>query len=182
MTSRDTPRALQRSNKAERVADVTRQYLLFTVAGLQLAVALESVSEILPYENVSTLPGTPSHVRGVVPVRGRILPVIDLAVKLGRAPEAAGKRTCILIVELQLKEGPFSMGIVMDGVATLLDASEAELAATPRFGGGVKVQHLQGLLPTAQGMVPLIDLARVFADDELADISQVSELASAQQT
>jgi purine-binding chemotaxis protein CheW len=158
--------------------ETTRQYLLFTVAGLQLAVALETVSEIVPYESVSAVPGTPPHVRGVVPVRGRILPVIDLAVKLGRTPEPPGKRTCILIVELQLPDGTLSVGIVMDGVATLMDAAERDIAATPRFGGAVKVQHVQGLLPTAQGMVPLIDVVRVFADDELSSLTHVTEAAA----
>ena len=169
MTHREKPQ--------EKSASNVRQYLLFMVSGLELAVRLESVSEIVPYEGVSTVPGTPAYVRGVLPVRGRVLPVIDLAVKLGRAPETPGKRTCILVVELSGDEGTRSTGIVMDGVATLLDVDERQVAAAPQFGAKVSVQHVQGLIPSARGMVPIIDVARVFATDELSELSSVAQMS-----
>jgi purine-binding chemotaxis protein CheW len=175
MTSRNQ-RSLRTTTQQQSV-DTARQYLLFLVAGLELAVPLESVSEIVPYEGVSTVPGTPAHVRGVVPVRGRVVPVIDLAVKLGRTPEPVGKRTCILIVDVKANGAALAMGVVMDGVATLLDADAGQIAPKPSFGGGVQVRHLEGLLPTERGMIPLIDIARVFEVDELDGLAEVATSA-----
>jgi purine-binding chemotaxis protein CheW len=147
------------------------QYLSFMVSGLNLAVPLERVSEILSYEGVSAVPGTPAFVRGVVHVRGRVIPVIDLAVKLGRQPDAVGKRTCILMLDLEYAGEHLELGVVMDGVASLLDVDRQQIAPPPRFGAGVEVKYLQGLLPTEQGMLPLVDIARVFASEELVEVA-----------
>lgn len=160
-----------KSNDPKRVS---RQYLVFVVAGMEMAVSLERVSEIVPYERVSAVPGTPPYVRGVVHVRDRVIPVADLAVKLQRTPEAVGKRTCILMLELMLGDERFPVGIVMDGVATLLDVDGAQIRPAPRFGASVEVKYLEGLLPTERGMLPLIDMNRVFASDELAEVALVA--------
>lgn len=154
------------------------QYLVFTVSNMEMGVSLERVSEIVPYERVAQVPGTPPFVRGVVHVRGRVIPVIDLAVKLGRVPERVGKRTCILMLEIDLTDTRLPLGIVMDGVATLLDVELTQIQAPPRFGTAVEVRYLEGILPRETGMLPLIDMTRVFAADELADVARTADSAS----
>ena len=109
--------AAKRSEKKSDLHQAVSQYLVFFVSGMEMAVPLACISEIVQYERVSEVPGTPPYVRGVVHVRGRVIPVIDLAMKLGRPPETPGKRTCILMFELSRDGRPLHMGIVMDNVA-----------------------------------------------------------------
>src|SRR5262245_43717775 len=88
------------------------QYLVFSVARTEVAVALEHVTEIVPYERVSSLPGTPDYVRGIVQLRGQVLPLVDLAIKLGRTPEPVTKRTCILVLELDFGGANWAIGML----------------------------------------------------------------------
>jgi purine-binding chemotaxis protein CheW len=154
------------------VASSVAQYLVFVASKREMAIGLAQVSEIVPYEGVSPVPGTPAYVRGVAHVRGRLIPVIDLALKLGLPSEPNTKRSCILMLDLSLDEQAFPVGIVMDGVATLLDLDTSQIKPPPRFGAGVDVKYLQGLVPTERGTLPLIDFARVFASEELAQIAR----------
>jgi purine-binding chemotaxis protein CheW len=151
------------------------QYLVFCVSNMEMAVSLACISEIVPYERVSPVPGTPPYVRGVVHVRGRVIPVVDLAQKLGRTPEPPGKRTCILMFELSRSGQSLPMGIVMDNVAKLLDVPASQISAPPRFGADVDGRLLAGLVPTERGMLPLLDVERVFGDEELAQVAAVAE-------
>lgn len=166
----------QREEKTARAsAPDELQYLVFFVSGMEMAVPLARVSEIVPYERVSEVPGTPSYVRGVVHVRDRVIPVIDLAEKLGRAAERPGKRTCILMFELSRDGRTLPMGVVMDNVAKLLDVPTSQIAAPPRFGEQVESRLLSGLLPTERGMLPVLDVERVFGDAELAQVAAVAD-------
>lgn len=156
------------------------QYLVFVVSSLEMAVALATVSEILPYERVSELPGTPTFVRGVVPVRGRVIPVIDLAVKLGRKSEPTTKRSCILMIELS--DQLVTVGIVMDGVATLLDVERGQIRGAPRLGNHIETPYVEGLIPTERGMLPIIDFSRLFAPDELSTVANIAADAAGERT
>ncbi|MDB4975846.1 MAG: chemotaxis protein CheW [Myxococcaceae bacterium] len=169
MTVSEWPTDTQTATNLEQSSERRMaQYLVFVVAGLEMGVSLERVSEIVPYERVSIVPGTPAYVRGVVHVRGRVIPVIDLAIKLQRSPQPATKRTCILMLELDHDGRRIPFGLVMDGVATLLDVDRSEVQAAPRFGTTAEVRFLEGLLPREAGMLPLLDVERAFADQELS--------------
>jgi purine-binding chemotaxis protein CheW len=146
------------------------QYLVFSVSGRELAIDLAQVSEIVPYERVSGIPGTPAYLLGVTEVRGRWTPVIDLALKLGVAATPITKRSCILVLELQVQNESLPVGMVLDGVATLLELDAAALNPPPRFGGGVEVKYMKALIATERGSLPLIDFAHVFAGSELEHI------------
>jgi len=147
------------------------QYLAFSVSGRELAIGLAQVSEIVPYERVSSVPGTPSYLRGVTEIRGRWTPVIDLALKLGLPEAPITKRSCILVLELHIQGESLPVGMVLDGVATLLDLDISQISPPPRFGGGVEVRYMQGLIATERGSLPLIDFAQVFAGAELEHIA-----------
>jgi len=179
MTASDKWGSPQRGAAAKQSAHPrVAQYLVFTVSGMEMGVSLAHVSEIVPYERVSAVPGTPPFVRGVVHVRGRVIPVIDLAVKLQRVPEPVGKRTCILMVELQVDGRTVPLGLVMDGVATLLDVEITQIQPPPRFGTDVEVRYLEGLVAREGGMLPLLDVALVFGADELAQVARTASTAT----
>ena len=149
----------------------SRQYLMFSVSGNELAAALASVTEIVPYERVSPVPGMPVYVRGVVHVRERVIPVVDLAHKLGLSALTTPKRTSILLLELELSNERIPMGVIMDGVATLLEVDANRIRPAPRVGAIIAVEYIEGLLPTERGMLPLLDFQRVFGSAELERVA-----------
>ena len=155
----------------EALTPSVSQYLVFTVSTLEMAIGIAQVSEIVPYERVSSLPGMPPYIRGVTQVRERWTPVIDLALKFGLTPAAVTKRTCILVLELHVHREALPVGIVLDGVASLLDLEAARISPPPRFGVGVDVRYMHGIVATERGSLPLIDFAQVFAGSELEHIA-----------
>jgi chemotaxis signal transduction protein len=171
-----------RHKSDQTLAPQLSQYLVFSVSGREMAISLAQVSEVVPYERVCNLPGTPDYLRGVTEVRGRWTPVIDLGLKLGLAATPITKRSCILVLELEIHGESLPVGMVLDGVATLLELDDTRLSPPPRFGAGVEVRYMQGLIATERGSLPLIDFAHVFAGSELEHIvagaSQANNQAS----
>jgi purine-binding chemotaxis protein CheW len=156
------------------------QYLAFSVSGRELAIDLAQVSEILPYERVNSVPGTPAYLRGVTEVRGRWTPVLDLALKLGLPEIELTKRSCILVLDLKVQGESLPLGLVLDGVATLLDLDSSQISPPPRFGSGVEVRYVRGLIGTERGSVPLIDITQVFAGEELEHLAEQANAADNQ--
>lgn len=171
--------ATERSSGGALIPSVS-QYLVFSVSKLEMAIGLAQVSEIVPYERVSSLPGMPSYIRGVTQVRGRWTPVIDLSLKFGLPLASITKRSCILVLELRLEHESLPVGIVLDGVATLLDLDAAHISPPPRFGVGVDVRYMQGLVATDRGSLPLIDFTQVFAGSDLEQIAAGAQQANNQ--
>jgi purine-binding chemotaxis protein CheW len=163
------------SSSASSTRALTQQYLIFSVTGLEMALPLEHVSEILPYEHVSDLPGKPEFINGVVHVRGRVTPVVDLAVKLGRPALHTTNRTCILMIEVEVDAERLPFGIVVDGVATLMDVDTSTIRKPPRLGTSVDVRYVDGLVQTPRGMLPLIDVSRMLARSELEGVRALRE-------
>lgn len=176
----DDDAAAQSTTGSNSLMPITAQYLVFSVAKLELAIGLSHVSEITPYERVSLLPGTASYVRGVTQVRGRWTPVVDLARKFGLAPEPITKRSCILILELQINGELSPVGVVLDGVATLLDLDISHISPPPRLGLAVDAAYVTGIVATERGSLPVVDFARVFEPAELAQLASGAETAARQ--
>jgi purine-binding chemotaxis protein CheW len=147
----------------------TEQYLSFELAGEQYALGILQVKEILRYETVTAVPGAPLGVHGVLNLRGAVVPIIDLAVRLGLAPTAVGARTCIVVVET-LRDGvPLTMGVLVDAVRQVLDVAEHEIQSPPDFGTGVAVDHLRGMVRQGGRFALLLALDTVLSRESLAE-------------
>lgn len=151
-----------------------RQYLVLSISGLELGIPLERVSEAIPYDGFSPLPGAPDHVLGLVHVRGRVVPVFDLAKPLGRRACSISKRSCVLMLELSLAGEPLHVGVVMDGVATLLEIDEQEIRSPPRLGAQALLRYLRGVVPTSRGILPLIAIETLFAEEDLHRLGEIA--------
>ena len=141
------------------------QFLSFGIAGTDYGVPILKVKEILQYEDVTRVPGTPGSIRGVINVRGAVVPVVDLGVKFGKAEAAPTKRTCVLVVELASGE-KLTLGVLADAVNEVVDLREADIEPPPAFGPGVKVDYLTGMGKVGKGFVLLLDLDRVLTASE----------------
>src|SRR5579872_6359286 len=126
-----------------------QQYLTFMIGGEEYAVSLLKVKEIIEYDTVTQIPKTPEWIRGVINLRGSVVPVIDLAVKFRQAPSVAGKLTCIVITEVQndVQSGDEAavMGIMVDSVRQVIDLRAQDIEEPPTFGTRVNVDYLQGM-------------------------------------
>lgn len=147
------------------------QQLVFTIGDADFGIPVLKVKEILQWEGVTAVPGTPPAVAGVTNVRGTATPVVDLSVKFGYGARPAGKRTCILVVETQVAGEAAVMGLKVDAVQEVLDLAPGDVEPPPAFGAGVRVDFLRGLARHGkQRFVLLLELDRVLAaaDAELA--------------
>src|SRR5690349_17283477 len=115
------------------------QYLSFTLAGSDYAVGILQVKEILQYEGVTRVPSVPPSIRGVINLRGAVVPVLDLAVKFGLPATPVTKRTCVLIVEAAVEGERMVMGVMADAVREVLELGPEEVEPPPSFGTKVRV-------------------------------------------
>jgi purine-binding chemotaxis protein CheW len=143
-----------------------RQYLSFSVAGADYGVAVLQVKEILQLESVTRVPSVPASVRGVINLRGSVVPVVDLCAKFGQGETAFSKRTCILVVEATLDGRAAVIGVLADGVTEVVELGPEDIEAPPPFGSRIQLPFLTGMGKVGQTFVLLIDLDRVLAADE----------------
>jgi purine-binding chemotaxis protein CheW len=157
-----------------------KQYLSFTLGGGDYAVGILQVKEILQYEAITPVPGTPPSIRGVINLRGSVVAVVDLAVKLG-LPEAPITRfACILIVEVALEGTRTVMGVMTDSVSEVIDLGPEDVEAPPSFGTQVRVDHLLGMGKIGKKFVLLLDIDRAISagEKELAAVLEKGGLAA----
>jgi purine-binding chemotaxis protein CheW len=153
----------------------TVQLLTFSVAGEEYAVGILRVREIIQYENVTRVPMTPPWVRGVMNLRGSVVPVVDLAVKFGLSETPVGPSTCAVIVEVELA-GQFAvMGVMADSVDQVVDLPLTGIEPPPPFGTRVRVEYLQGMAKLENGLALILDIDRVLSADELLAVVQAIE-------
>jgi purine-binding chemotaxis protein CheW len=142
------------------------QYLSFSLRGTEYAVGILKVKEILQFEQITRVPSTPRSVRGVINLRGQVVPVVDLASKFGLGETAPTRLTCILIVEALLEGSPTVVGVLSDSVQEVIELGAEDVEPTPAFGTQVKVEFLLGVGKIGKRFVLLLDLDRVISADE----------------
>ena len=145
---------------------VRSQYLSFSLRETEYAVGILKVKEILQYEQTTRVPSTPRSIRGVINLRGQVVPVIDLAAKFGLGETDPSRLTCILIVEAQLDGASTVVGIMADSVREVIELGADDIEPTPAFGTQVRVDFLLGVGKMAKRFVLLLDLDRVISADE----------------
>lgn len=156
-----------------------QQYLTFMIAGEEYAISLLKVKEIIEYDTVTHVPKTPEWIRGVINLRGSVVPVIDLAVKFREAPSVAGKLTCIVITEVQSGDEAAVMGIMADAVRQVIDLKPRDIEEPPAFGTRVKVDYLLGMARAGKKFCLLLDTEKVLSTDELLELPDSVERPSA---
>jgi len=155
------------------------QYLGFFVAEAEYAIGILRVREILEYDTVTKVPTTPRSIRGVINLRGRVVPVVDLAVKLGLSESAITKRTCIVVVETEFEGERAVMGVLADRVSQVIDLRADEIEPPPSFGTRVRVDCLLGMGRAAgRNFVLLLDIDKVLSTEDLAAMPPVADAST----
>jgi purine-binding chemotaxis protein CheW len=148
------------------------QYLTFLTAGEEYAISIVKVSEIVEYETVTTVPGAPAWIRGVTNLRGRVVPVVDLAVKFGLPASRITKFSCIVITEVTFQGENLTMGVLADSVSQVIDLSADEIEQTPPFGTRVKTEYLLGMGALGKKFCLILDIDKVLSADELLMVTE----------
>jgi purine-binding chemotaxis protein CheW len=144
------------------------QYLGLFIAGEEYAVGILRVKEILQYDAITRVHGAPPSIRGVINVRGSVVPVIDLAVKFGLAETSVTKRTCIVIVEVQFGDGGTIVGVLAESVTQVVDLSPEDIQPPPSFGTPIHVDYLLGMAPSGRKFVLILDIDKVLSAEDLS--------------
>jgi purine-binding chemotaxis protein CheW len=155
-----------------------QQYLTFLLAGEEYAISILKVKEIIEYDTVTVVPKTPKWIRGVINLRGSVVPVVDLAVKFGLEERPVTRTSCIVILEGQLENQNTTMGIVADAVSQVMDLAEQDIREVPEFGTRVQVNYLLGMAQLGKKFALLLDVDKVLSTDELLNLDQVSANAA----
>ncbi len=151
-------------------AEVGGQYLTFILAGEEYGVDILRVQEIRGWERATRLPNTPAFVKGVINLRGTIVPIIDLRERFGLESAEYGRTTVVVVLRVQRGNKSRVMGVVVDAVSDVYNLPEAEIKETPEFGTSMEAQFAKGLATVDQKMIILLDIDRLINERELSTL------------
>jgi len=156
------------------------KYLTFQLGREEFGIRVLKVREIMGLQEITAVPQTPAHVRGVINLRGKVVPVVDLRVKFGLAAGEYTQRTCIIVTQVQMESGPALMGIIVDGVSEVVNLAAADIEDTPEFGEDIGRRYLLGMAKSKGKVKILLDIDKVVSLEELHDLNEVgAEVAKA---
>jgi purine-binding chemotaxis protein CheW len=163
-----------------------QQYLTFVLGVETYAIGILQIKEIIEFSGLTTVPMMPACIRGVINLRGAVVPVLDLSVRFGREATAATRRTCIVIVELSYEGNRQNIGVIVDAVNEVLEIPAADIEPAPSFGARLRAEFIRGMGKVAGNFVIILDTDRVLEGTEIAAIgvpveqnAAVQELAAA---
>jgi purine-binding chemotaxis protein CheW len=145
-----------------------RQYLTFTLGSEVFAIGILAIKEIIEYSTLTTVPMMPPYVRGVINLRGAVVPVLDLSVRFGKAPSPVTKKTCIVIIEIATADARQDVGVVVDAVDSVLDIPPDQIEPPPAFGARIGTDFIEGMGKVNGRFVILLAVNSVLAPEEAA--------------
>jgi len=151
-----------------------QQYLTFSLGSEVFAIGILAIKEIIEYSNLTTVPMMPAYVRGVINLRGAVVPVLDLSVRFGKTPNNVTKRTCIVIIEISTAGERQDVGVVVDAVDSVLDIPADQIEPPPTFGARISTDFIQGMGKVNGRFVILLDVNSVLAPEEAGMLSQTA--------
>jgi purine-binding chemotaxis protein CheW len=143
------------------------KYLVFHLAREEFGIRVLKVREIMGVQDITAVPHTPPHVKGVINLRGKVIPVVDLRLKFGMVEIEYTQRTCIIVVQVQGEAGSMLVGIIVDGVAEVLNLAAADIEDTPDFGQGVVSHYLLGMAKIKGKVKILLDIDQALTNQEV---------------
>jgi len=160
------------------MADKEGKYLTFMLADEEYGIGILKVKEIIGMMPITTVPQTPPFVKGVINLRGKVIPVVDLRLKFGIKATDYTERTCIIVVEIPSETDTFQIGIVVDAVSEVLNIKGEDVEATPSFGSSLDTSYILGMAKIEGGVKILLDIDQVLIREEVGIISAMEEETS----
>jgi purine-binding chemotaxis protein CheW len=170
LTRRNRDSAVPVENQVE-----VGQYLTFQLAGETFAIGILAIKEILEYLPPTQVPLMPPFIRGVMNLRGSVVPVIDLSIRFGRAATVVGRRTCIVIIEVAVEDHSQYLGVLVDAVHEVLAISASDIEPPPQFGSKIRADFISGMAKVDDRFVVMLHIDKVLSVDEMAMLSSINE-------
>lgn len=147
------------------------QALTFTLQGNTFAVPIDSIKELIELPEMTSVPMMPAFLRGIMNLRGSVIPVIDLAQRFGLARTETGWRSCVVIFELGAGKNRQTLGVMVDVVHEVVEVGADQIDAPPQFGTHIALEYLQGMIRLRQQIVPLLDTSQVLSIEQLESLT-----------
>jgi purine-binding chemotaxis protein CheW len=156
------------------MADREGKYLTFTLASEEYGIGILKIREIIGMMPITSVPQTPDFVKGVINLRGKVIPVMDLRLRFGMEAIDYSERTCIIVVEIEGGEGTVQIGIVVDSVSEVLNIKGEEIEDTPTFGTKLNIDYILGMSKMEGGVKILLDIDKVLSAEEIAALEEAA--------
>jgi purine-binding chemotaxis protein CheW len=150
----------------------TRQYLTFTLSEERFALDVANVREILEFTSVTRVPQTPEFMRGVINLRGSVVPVMDMRLKFGMSITEKSVDTCVIVVEVSLEGETTVLGALVDSVQEVFELEPEQIEPAPRIGTKLRTEFIRGMGKRDDQFIIILDIDKVFSSDELAILNQ----------
>jgi purine-binding chemotaxis protein CheW len=154
------------------------QYLTFSLGKEMFAIGILNIKEILEYGQLTSVPMMPEFIRGVINLRGAVVPVVDLGARFGGKQSDVTKRTCIVIIEVATDETRQDIGVVVDAVSEVLEIPDEEIEPAPAFGAKIRADFIAGMGKVNGKFVIILEVDKVLSVEEIAMVSRVGEEAA----
>ena len=155
-----------------------QQYLTFLLGGEMFAIEILNIREIIEYGALTTVPMMPNFIRGVINLRGAVVPVIDLSVRFSRPPVEVTRRTCIVIIEIDNAGERQDIGVVVDSVSEVLEIPANMVEPAPSFGARIRTDFIHGMGKVNDRFVIILNVHNVLSVDEMAQLSQAAQVGA----
>lgn len=152
---------------ARVASDAARQYLTFFLGNEIFAMDIDTVREIIQHASMTIVPLMPDFVRGVINLRGAVVPVIDLQSRFGRTNASVGKKTCIVIFDASGQGEKQELGLMVDSVSEVIEIADAHIEATPSFGTSIAREFIRGLGKVDKDFIPILDTDKALSMDDM---------------
>ena len=151
-----------------------QQYLTFMLGGEVFAIGILAIKEIIEYGNLTEVPMMPDYIRGVINLRGSVVPVVDLSARFGRKGTELTRRTCIVIIEVESDQEKQVVGVVVDAVNEVLEIPEDQIEPPPAFGAKIRTDFIRGMGKVDSRFVIMLNVGKVLSIDDLALLEQAN--------
>jgi len=151
------------------------KYLIFALDKEEYAIEILKVNQIIRLQLITAIPCTPLFVRGVINLRGMIIPIIDLRKKFSMSDRPDTERTCIVVIQLDKHDMKINIGVVIDEVREVLEIDAADIESTPEFGIGINTEFITGIAKTGKSVKMILDISRVLTTSEIGTLTAISE-------
>jgi purine-binding chemotaxis protein CheW len=150
-----------------------QQYLTFMLTGETYAIGILRIKEIIQYGSLTEVPRMPDFIRGVINLRGAVVPVIDLSARFGKQPTLIGRRNCIIIIEVAMGAETQNVGVMVDAVNAVLEIPGSEVEPAPTFGTNIRTDFITGMGKINGKFVIILDIQHVLSMDDMAALAGV---------
>ena len=156
------------------IKDREGKYLTFNLCEEQYGIGILKIKEIIGMMSITSVPQTPDYVKGVINLRGKVIPVIDLRLRFSMSEAEYDERTCIIVVEIDSSSGTVIIGIVVDSVSEVLNIKGDDIENTPTFGTKLNTEYILGMAKMDGGVKILLDIDQVFSTTEISMLEKAA--------